>query len=180
MNTRSDFSQTPRQRVEPTTTIPRLVPEYIRTSEEAALLDEELAELEKKLYTSSVISLEKLLGDARASTSALLTQSLKGETAPTRDVLLKTINSLQEQLTSLPVVQITIAREPSNNTIDIIAAWFASNVGELLLTIFVNPKLIAGIQIAFKGRYKDLSLVTKIDEFLKKSLYKGQLEKQAL
>jgi hypothetical protein len=79
------------------------------------------------------------------------------------------IKKVQELTASLPVVPITIAFEPKEQTLQLLSEWFMVNLKkQVLFDITVDRKLIAGAAVTFKGKYRDLSIKAKFDETAKR------------
>jgi hypothetical protein len=75
------------------------------------------------------------------------------------------IKRVQEIIAGLPVVPITIAFEPKEQTLQLLSEWFMVNLKkQVLFDITVDRKLIAGAAITFKGTYRDFSIKAKFDE----------------
>jgi hypothetical protein len=75
------------------------------------------------------------------------------------------IKKVQTIIASLPVVPITIAFEPKEQTLQLLSEWFMVNLKkQVLFDITVDRKLIAGAAITFNGKYRDFSIKTKFNE----------------
>lgn len=81
------------------------------------------------------------------------------------------LTSFIEQVKVLPELDITIAYEPTNDTLKAISQWFIISFGkQVLLNITVDRNLIAGAAINFNGKYKDYSFKNQFNEIVKKQL----------
>lgn len=82
------------------------------------------------------------------------------------DSLHRTRNKeLRKWLMGLPVCDLTIAFEPTKEVLRDLGRWVRKNLNkEAVLRVAVDPGVIAGAEIAFKGRYKDLTVRAKIDD----------------
>jgi hypothetical protein len=74
---------------------------------------------------------------------------------------------IQEIITAMPVVTITMAIEPPEETLQAMSEWFLLNTNQqVLFDIRVDPKLIAGITLTFKGKYKDFSIRQMVERVI--------------
>ena len=75
------------------------------------------------------------------------------------------LNSLEEYLKNLKEINITLAFEPSEKITDKIYAWVAKNVGqEVIINLAIEPKILGGVILSYKGLYFDYSLSKKLDK----------------
>lgn len=66
---------------------------------------------------------------------------------------------MQQYITIVPVLSLTIAFEPKEKTLEVIAQWFVSQLKkQILLEITVNPDIVAGATITYKGKFLDYSI----------------------
>lgn len=81
-----------------------------------------------------------------------------------KDNIYQIFSGLEEELSKLKVLIIYLAFEPDETTINQIGA-FARKIYDpaLILDIKVNPGLIAGTALVWKGIYRDYSLKAKIE-----------------
>lgn len=69
------------------------------------------------------------------------------------------LQKIQEVISSLSVVSLVIAFEPSESSLMAISQWFVMNTSkQVLLDITVDPSLIAGAAINYNGRHADFSI----------------------
>lgn len=65
-------------------------------------------------------------------------------------------------------VGLTVAVEPSEDLIREIFDWVQTEIHEdVILKIDINPQILGGTQITYKGKYLDLSLSSKLEEIFK-------------
>jgi F0F1-type ATP synthase delta subunit len=77
----------------------------------------------------------------------------------------KFIAELKKRVKEIPVFEFEIAYEPNSNTIKHVAEWIYFNLQQnVLLDVKINPDLIAGAIIGFRGKMGDFSLKKKIEE----------------
>ena len=82
------------------------------------------------------------------------------------DSLHRTRNrELKKWLMGLPICDLTLAFEPTKEVLRDLGRWVRKNLDkEAVLRVAVDPGVMAGVEIAFKGRYKDLTVKAKIDD----------------
>lgn len=68
------------------------------------------------------------------------------------------LTRLQEKVSQLPVLSITLAFEPKEQTLKSLSDWFLINKkSQVLFDIRVDESLIAGVAIEYQGKYIDYS-----------------------
>ncbi|HVA96188.1 MAG TPA: F0F1 ATP synthase subunit delta [Candidatus Acidoferrales bacterium] len=99
----------------------------------------------------------------------LLNNNINAESLPAVKAFLHT---LQEQVTTLPVLSITIAFEPTQQTLASLSEWFLVNMKkQMLFDISVNKSLVAGASINFNGKFRDFSIRPVFERILNTSLH---------
>jgi hypothetical protein len=85
--------------------------------------------------------------------------------------LKKCISKIQEIISNLPVLSLTLPIEPDEQIIKALSDWFYLNVKkQVLFDIQVDPHLIAGATITYAGKYVDFSVKPIFDEVIKNEL----------
>ncbi len=65
----------------------------------------------------------------------------------------------KKELDTLRIFKLTLAYEPTRINILTYANWIKKTVGaDVILDVTVDPKLVAGAQIVWNGKYQDYSL----------------------
>jgi F0F1-type ATP synthase delta subunit len=78
------------------------------------------------------------------------------------------IGKIQDKISSLPTVSLTIAFEPKEETLKNLADWFPLNIDkQVLLDIKVDPDIIAGAYVSYSGKYSDFSIKPVFDQIYK-------------
>jgi len=104
-------------------------------------------------------ALMKLLRDSK----------LNGTTATDVQEFLK---KLQETASSLPIVSLAIAFEPTEETLQALSRWFLSTLNmHVLFDIQLDTALIAGATITYNGKFKDYSIRPVWDNIVQRSLH---------
>ena len=87
------------------------------------------------------------------------------------DSLQRTRNKeLRKWLMGLAICDLTLAFEPTREIVRDLVRWVRKNLEkEAVLRVTVDPEVVAGAEIAFKGRYKDLTVRAKMEDLLKRT-----------
>lgn len=77
------------------------------------------------------------------------------------------LTSLQQKVSHLPILSLTLAFDPTEETLEKLSDWFILNTKQhILFDITVNPELIAGVTITYNGKYVDTSVRPAFDAIL--------------
>lgn len=135
----------------------------VRTTGERALLRDELRLLLTSVFETKKETLEEVLNSqVRASTSEIVRENLAMKVDPQ-----KFFEDALSDLEKLEVLHLTTAVEPTEHVLIRIVDWVRKNVGEhIILSFDYNPALVGGAIIAFRGRYKDISLRNAVADVL--------------
>lgn len=75
------------------------------------------------------------------------------------------IEQLKETLNSVPLMQLTLSFNPSENQVQTFSSWISTNCQkQVLLDIAYDPRIIGGAIIAFNGKYANYSLQKKLTD----------------
>lgn len=88
-----------------------------------------------------------------------------------RDIsqLLFFLEMLREELISLPEVELEIAFFPPSKIIAKISEWFEKNLDKkVILNFKINPKIVGGTILGYRGKVRDFSLMKEIKKELRK------------
>ncbi|HSW87735.1 MAG TPA: F0F1 ATP synthase subunit delta [Candidatus Saccharimonadales bacterium] len=81
------------------------------------------------------------------------------------------LTSMQEKITALPVLSLTVAFEPKEQTLKTISEWFMLNMHQqVVFIITVDPTILAGAVISFNGKFSDVSIKSTFNRILKETL----------
>jgi len=82
-----------------------------------------------------------------------------------KEKILKELEETKDELLKLPVLKIQLAFLPTPSFIKELSDWFKKNLKKrVLLDIEVNPTIVGGLILEYKGRYLDLSLKKEIEK----------------
>lgn len=128
----------------------------IRTKEDAWALEQELDILLDKLYSAKADEFSHALEHDVRSNVALIIKSSIEKAKIDRD---KYLQRLKNELKKLKEIQLTLAFEPTDATLEKIFLWVRENVGEgIILDINYSKTISGGAVIIHKGKYRDYSL----------------------
>lgn len=81
------------------------------------------------------------------------------------------LGKLQEKALSLPVLSLSIAFEPKEETLTYLSEWFVQNQHkQILFDLTVDPDLIAGAAVSYQGKYLDFSIRPVFSKILEEKL----------
>jgi len=67
--------------------------------------------------------------------------------------------TLSQKISSMPVIALTVAFEPQEQTLKAISEWFVINMQQqMLFDINVDRKLVAGASVTYNGKFFDFSI----------------------
>jgi hypothetical protein len=146
---------------------------FFHTKAQANDFSIRLSSLSEKLYETD-FNLEKLLidnlGIEKKDKFISLLRNSNVNTGSVSD-LKAFFDKLQENITKLPILSITLAFEPTEETLKLLDEWFMLNIKRhYVFDISVSPEIIAGTTINFNGKYLDCSIKTKFDKIIQDAL----------
>ncbi len=80
------------------------------------------------------------------------------------------LTKIQEKISFLPVINLTLAFEPNEQTMQTLADWFLLNNKEVVFNITVDPSLIAGIAIYYNSKFIDYSVKSRFEQIIKEAI----------
>jgi F0F1-type ATP synthase delta subunit len=90
-------------------------------------------------------------------------------------VLKEFLEKMQEKTSSLPVLTLTIAFEPTDQSLRSFSEWLLLNNNKhILLDIEVEKNLVAGASITYNGKYANYSIFPKFEKALKEAVSNTQ------
>ncbi len=143
----------------------------IYTREEAEKIQDILSEMRDELYKiHHDPALDALIGKLPSQVSEVLQQLLaqKKIVLQTPQEINKFCDEFSQTLKSTDALSLNMAFEPSYELTQKIAGICKNELGDnTLLEFKIDPRILGGALISFKGQYFDYSLKTKLDHFLK-------------
>ncbi len=81
--------------------------------------------------------------------------------------LKNTLELIRKTAEKLPSIEITLAFNPTENTLNILNDWFLVNLKhQFLLDIKVDKKIIAGISINYNGKFFENSIKPRVEQLV--------------
>ncbi len=134
----------------------------IRTKEDADLLLGEIDNLLVSLYRVKGSMFEEVLREkVRVGVAQVITGAVP-KSIPGKEEFLR---GLKECLGELKPLKLTLAFEPTSQTVEKIFSWVCQNLDEnIVLEIDTDQSILAGAIVTFEGAYEDLSLRSVFEE----------------
>jgi F0F1-type ATP synthase delta subunit len=147
--------------------------EFFKTKLEANDFANRLATIAEKLYETN-FNLEKTLLDQFGlnKKDRLMILLRNNNISVESNVALKQFFDLvQEKVAALPVLTMTLAFEPKQQTLEALSQWFMLNLNkQVLFEITVDPSLIAGATLTYKGKFLDYSIRSTFQQIFNDTL----------
>lgn len=141
------------------------VTQFVRSSTELGTLLSEIEIIKKALFDSGGGGVDEVLASSvRESVASIFKEKFKKE-APE-----KYLEGLESELSGLQEIRLTLASELSGDQMENVYSWVSANVGQgVIVNVELDPKILGGAVITFKGKYYDGSLVKTVEELLQKN-----------
>ena len=135
--------------------------DFFITRSQATDFNVRLNAIVEQMYTANY-NFEKAInqqfGIQKADTFLKLLRDNGLQNATLREVQ-EFLKKIQEIVKNISVVSLTLAFEPSDDTLKTFAQWFVFNVRkQVVFDITVDHHLIAGVKINYNGKFKDYSV----------------------
>ena len=150
--------------------------EFFRTKSEANAFSNALAAIIDEIYTVDFTvekSLTKQFGLQKKDRLLLL---LRQETfnGLSGNALKECFIRWQSMVAKMPVLAVTLAFEPRDETLKILADWISINLQrQFLFDIIVNRDLIGGATFSFNGKHMDYSIRPSLEKVINEDLSKS-------
>lgn len=137
----------------------------IKTKEELIFFLEEVAKARQTIFKDKELLLSKKVegkvsGEFRELIERLEKEGIISENRRQQSVILE---KLEKELQSLPEIKLEIAFSPDDNFLKRISQWFEKELGQkIILDLTINPKIVAGAIIEYRGNWRDFSLAKKL------------------
>jgi F0F1-type ATP synthase delta subunit len=139
---------------------------FFQTKAQASDFSSSIADLADKIYETD-FNLEKaLLNEFGLKKKDAFTRVMRENNVSVEShaSLKEFFTKMQQQITSLPVLTLTLAFEPNDETMKALAEWFILNMNrQVVFEINLDRTLIAGATISFNGKTADLSIKEKFE-----------------
>lgn len=141
----------------------------IQTTDDLKIFKRELQDLRGSLFNANEDFNSVLNSKVRKDISQIIGKILAEQKIDSKTLL----DNIESETEKLKVVKITLAFEPSAQSLAAIYQWFLDNIGQnVILDIYHNPNILGGVQVSMDGKYFDGSLISKVNEIIKKGYEK--------
>jgi F0F1-type ATP synthase delta subunit len=148
---------------------------FFQTKAQASDFASRIASLSEKIYETN-FNLEKALLNefGLKKKDRFMTLLHENNVSVESNTALKDFfTKMQGQIASLPLLTLTLAFEPRDETMKVLAEWFLLNINkQVVFEINIDRTLIAGAAISFSGKEVDLSIRDKFNQVVQNSLAK--------
>jgi len=139
----------------------------IRTKEELIFFLEETARVQQIIFKDKGLSLSKKAEGKVGGEFKKLIERLEKEGIISGNLEQQSAfwKKLEKELKSLPEIKLEIAFSPDDNSLERISQWLEKELGQkIILDLTINPKIVAGAIIEYRGNWRDFSLAKEIDK----------------
>jgi F0F1-type ATP synthase delta subunit len=151
----------------------------VRTLEERVRFLNAIDALLMHLYENRPLDTKTVTDSFGPATSALLLQCLHLQNIELTDTgkMKEFLNELKEYAEGAEILRATLAVAADDGVKDVLGSWLQATFPDkpVIMEVTLDPSIVAGLQVAYKGRYWDFSLekqVTQIFEEKKDQLFK--------
>lgn len=141
-----------------------------QTTEDVVKLDEEIDLLLQSIYHVDKDMLEDTLKKMVRIRVAMEIRSLVKQTTTSKKEEIKTLfSNMYRTICALPILQLTLAFEPSEAVIGNISRWARQNLAAgILLDLSLDRSVLGGAIIVYHGKFYDLTLRKKLQDVFDK------------
>ncbi|MBU3978588.1 F0F1 ATP synthase subunit delta, partial [Patescibacteria group bacterium] len=131
-----------------------------RTTDDLVKFDEEMDLLLQSIYYVDKDMLKDALEKTvRIRVATVMRKLIQRDTLSKREEINALFLSVYKTICSLPMLQLTLAFEPSEAVIDNISRWARQNLAAgILLDLSLDRSVLGGAMIMYNGRFYDLTL----------------------
>ncbi len=154
--------------------------DFFQTKDQANDCIIRLGTLSEKIYNTNFNLEKELTREFGIKKKDAFIKLLRDNNIDTKSnsVLKAFLNTVIEKAKNLPLLSLTVAFAPKEQTLKALSQWCLLNINkQALFDITVDPNLIAGAVVNFKGKSMDFSMRPHFDRIVEDVL-KPQAEKQ--
>jgi len=141
----------------------------IKTKEELIFYLEEIAQVRQIIFKDKEVSLSKKVEGKVSGEFKKFLERLEKEEVISKNPEQQSsfFQELEKYLQSLPEIKLEIAFSPDDNSLNRISQWFEKELGQkIILDLIINPRVVGGAIIDYRGNWRDFSLAKKIDQLI--------------
>ena len=143
--------------------------DFFTTKSQASDFSARLAAISASIYKTD-FDLGKALLDAFGIQKRDMFMKLLRDsniTVESHTALKEFFEKTQQTIAALPVLSMSVAFEPQEQTLKALSDWFVLNIKkQVLFEITVDPNLLAGATITFNGKFADYSIKPTFEKIL--------------
>lgn len=139
----------------------------IKTLDSAQELISDIDILMSSQFSAKPHAFEESLRKVSAYTSQAVTELLAKNSIDFNDksAIKEFLNNLKDKVQKLKILKLSLAFMPSESMIDTLFSWVSKNLAQgIVLDIEEDKTIIGGANIAFEGKYKDLSVRKTLEQ----------------
>jgi len=144
--------------------------EFFSTKAEANVFQSGLTSVTDKIFQND-FNIEKALSDQFGINTSDRLLAIMREHAinmQSRENIKTFLTTMQESISKLPTLTLTIAFEPQEKTLKSLSEWFLINMKRQVVFDFsVDKKVIAGATLTYNGKFFDFSVKPVFERILK-------------
>lgn len=141
----------------------------ILTKDDVLYLKEKILKLQQEVFRKPGLLSEKTKEISEEKLVEIVFDSeKKGKISLNPKEQFDYLENLQKELDDLPVLKMVLAFSPSPETIKRISRFVRERDQKIILDIAVNPEIIGGTILEYKGKYLDLSFCKEVKNFIEK------------
>lgn len=134
---------------------------FFTTKSQATDFTSRVANLSERMYQTDFVlekSIRDLFGLQKADTFSVLMREMQVNSQSKADLKLF-FTKLLDYTNKLPVLTLTLAFEPNDQSLKILSDWFIMNLKkQVLFDIAIDKNLLAGVAMTYKGKYVNFSI----------------------
>ncbi len=136
----------------------------VKTIDEKQMLLDEIELLLHSLYKKSAQSFEDVLRtQVRSRIAQKIEEILRKESGEKHAILEK----LQETVLDLPVMELTLAFEPTETSLQRLSTWVKTNVGaKVVFQLKYDRSILGGVIMIHEGEYRDYSVRRQLERII--------------
>ena len=143
--------------------------DFFKTRSQAKEFSERLTAISEKIYQTDFnfeMSLAEQFGIQKRDIFIKLVRDNKVNIA-SGTALKEFLDKMQQFITTMPVLSLSLAFEPDDATLKMLSQWFIMNTKkQVIFDISVDSSLIGGIAITYNGKYQDFSIKSQFEQIM--------------
>ncbi|MBI2049300.1 hypothetical protein HYT32_00055 [Candidatus Roizmanbacteria bacterium] len=138
----------------------------LKTLQDRDRLSSDIEDLLTSIFKMSGQPFDNLLKTIRIDFAEKIKDAFRksGLDSQDKEQIRNFLTTLKHLLGRFRIIKITLAFDPSNQTIENIHSWISSRLGQgYILDIQTSPEVLGGAIIVFNGEYRDFTIKKNIE-----------------